>query len=799
LLQATEGSRHGYDVVDHTRVADDLGGEPARRRLVTALAERGMGLVVDVVPNHMAIGTERNHLWWSLLREGPTGEAAEVFDIDWDPPDAHLRDMILLPVLGDHYGKVLERGELALQAREAEPGGPIEVVVRYGELRFPLAAGTLAAATGTDDWRAALEQAAASVDVLHEVLEAQHYRLAYWRTAGHDLDYRRFFDVTDLAGIRVEDPAVFERTHALIGAWAAAAELDGIRVDHPDGLRDPEQYLERLRALAPDAWLVVEKILEPDEDLPAWPVDGTTGYDALRDIGGLFVDPDGVRPLAELAAELTGEPVAFATVAAEAKRQVVDELFESELRRLTALLAAVAEAERSARDHTKAELRAALVATLVSFGIYRTYVTPGAPATAADRAQIERAIDIAADAEPDADGDLYRFLGLVLAGDVAPEDPTADELRARFQQLTPPVMAKGVEDTALYRHLAVPAANEVGGDPADPARSLATFHAAQATRANRWPSSMVALTTHDTKRSEDARARLSLLSEMPELWAKTLQGWRDATEEHRAEHGPDPLSELLVFQMLVGAHPLGADRAEAHLRKAMREAKRATSWLRPDRAAEDAATGFLAALLTDPAFGAALDAFVSELLVPGRATGLAMKLLQLTVPGVPDLYQGSELWLHTLVDPDNRGPVDFDLRRRLLADLPATAADLPHLRDDHDGRTKLFVTQRALGLRTQHADAFAGGYTPLAASGTAADHAVGFLRRDEVAAIVPRLVWGLIERGGWRDTVLHLPAGEWTDVLGSAGPAGARLPGGDLALAGLLHHVPVALLTRAGP
>ncbi|MGZ4730230.1 MAG: malto-oligosyltrehalose synthase, partial [Acidimicrobiales bacterium] len=760
-LQARQRSTHGYDVVDHSRVADDLGGADGRERFVAALRSAGLGQVLDIVPNHMAIGTERNRWWWSLLREGPHSPVAAAFDIDWDPPESKLRSTVLLPVLADHYGRALEAGELWLEPLHADdPDEPIEVVVRYGESMFPLRVGSLAEATGTDDWQSAIDAVNASVDVLDALLDAQFYRLAYWRTGAYELDYRRFFDVTDLAGLRVEDPTVFALTHDLIGSWIADGSVDGVRVDHPDGLRDPAAYFERLRALAGDSWVVVEKILEPGEALPAWPVDGTTGYDAMTLIGGLFLDDRGIGELTDLASELTGEAADFDQVAAEAKAQVLTDLMATEVHRLAAVFVEVCEQHRRYRDYARRELEEVITAVLVAFDVYRTYVVRSADRRPQDLVRIDGAIARAAKVHPDLDGDLLDFFGSILRADDGLDGPIERDLRLRFQQLAGPTMAKGVEDTAIYRHLAVAAADEVGGNPASPAVSPAHFHDATRARNQDWPAGMLALTTHDTTRSEDVRARLSLLTEIPDLWSRTVRGWFALNGRHRGPSGPDGLTEYLIYLTLVGAHPLPIDRAREYLTKAMREAKRSTSWLRPDDDVERDAQAFLEAILADRRFTRSLDELVAPLLGPARTTSLAMKLTQLTSPGVPDLYQGSELWDLSLVDPDNRRPVDYAARRAALGVLPATAALLPPLDHDDLGLGKLFVVKRALRLRSAIPAAFApgAGYEPLAAQGAKRDHVVAFVRGGEAITVVPRLTIGL--GGDWADTTITLPDGE---------------------------------------
>ena len=853
ILQAAPGSTHGYDVVDHRRVNTDLGGEAGHRRLQSALAAAGLGHVLDVVPNHMAVGVgPDNAWWWDVLENGPAGVYASHFDVDWDPPEAKLRHTVLLPILGDHYGRVLEAGELRLERHAGT------FTVRYHEHVAPVAPrsldrllsaaaetcgsdelesiaaalGRLPHATATDResvrerhrdkevLRARLAElleqqpeVAAAVDrrvhevngdwdSLHGLLERQNYRLAYWRTAGRELDYRRFFDVNTLVGVRVEDPQVFEDTHGLVLEWVRDGVVDGLRIDHPDGLRDPEGYLRCLREATGRAWVVVEKILEPGERLPAgWPVAGTTGYDFLERVGGLFVDPAGRQRLLELYAEVTGEPVDFQEVAHAKKHLVLRDILGADLNRLTAQFVEVCECNRRYRDYTRHQLHEVLREVVACFPVYRTYVRPDhATVSETDVAAVEAAVAAAVERRPDLDGELFAFLADLLLlrrrSGSAPGLPSTPgeaeaELVYRFQQVTAPVMAKGVEDTAFYTYVPLASLNEVGGSPGQWSVSVAEFHRRTAEAQRDWPESMLGTSTHDTKRSEDVRARLHLLSEVPDGWGDAVRRWVKANGRHRTGEGlPDANAEYLLYQTLVGAWPLGPDRAVAYMEKASKEAKARTSWIDPDPAYDAALRSFVEGVLADETFQADLRSFVEPLVEPGRVTSLAQTLVKLTAPGVPDVYQGSELWDLSLVDPDNRRPVDYALRRRLLAELPALDAEAIWARIEH-GLPKLHVTREALHLRRRRPDAFGarGSYEPLAADGARAGHVVGYLRGDAVAAVVPRLVLGL--RGDWADTSLDLPPGRWLNVL-----TGDHLPGGRVTLAGLLARFPVALLER---
>ncbi|OOG22429.1 malto-oligosyltrehalose synthase [Thioalkalivibrio denitrificans] len=839
-LQAVRGSAHGYDVVDPTRVNEDLGGEAARRRLCDALEAAGMGQMLDIVPNHMAVAGDQNPWWWDVLENGPSSRYALYFDVDWEASEERWPNKVLLPVLGDHYGRILEAQELQVRY-----GGGV-FTLQYHEHAFPLDPSTLSdllckayAASDSEllgfiaescarlprphvtlGWaverrhrdkdviRRLLVQLAGEEpeahaaildhvdrinqdpDALDELIEKQNYRLAWWRTAGRDLGYRRFFDINDLAGLRVEEEEVFEAIHALPIRWARAGEVHGLRIDHPDGLRDPAQYFDRLHRACPDAWVVVEKILEPGESLPAdWPVAGTTGYDFLNLVQGLFVDPAGEVPLSGLLEELSGESADFAEQVHDCKRQVVKELLGSELNRLVSLFVEICERHRRHRDYTRHELYQALLEVASCFPVYRTYVRhPQGEVSEADVHYVTQAIDQARERRPELDAELFDFLhGLLLLR--IPGDREA-ELAMRFQQLTGPAMAKGVEDTAFYRFHRLIALNEVGGDPACFGVSVEAFHAACADARAHQPLALLATSTHDTKRSEDVRARLLLLSEMPEAWSAVVSRWREHNATHRRDEGPDPATEYLLYQTLVGAWPIDAERASDYMEKAVREAKLHTSWTQPNEAYEAAVRHFVNAVLEDDGFRADLDSFVKPLVTPGRINGLSQTLLKLTAPGVPDIYQGAELWDLSLVDPDNRRPVDFALRERLLTELEGMSVGEILARSDK-GLPKLWVIRQALQLRRHH-PAWLGGqgdYQPLELSGARAAHGVAFLRGEGVAVLAPRLVHTL--GGDWGDTVLHLPPGHWHNVL-TAEP----VDGGDVSVAHLLAPFPVALLVR---
>lgn len=839
-LQAASGSAHGYDVVDPTRVNAELGGDAARRRLGAALEGANMGQLLDVVPNHMAIVANQNPWWWDVLENGPSSRFAMYFDVDWEASEERWPNKVLLPVLQNHYGRVLEALELQLKHADGV------FTLHYAEQSFPLDPSTLgellAAAsqaagsellgfiaescarlprpTVTDRQlverrhrdrdvilqllgRVCRDEPAAAIaidtevarlnadpDALDRLIDRQNYRLALWRTAGRDLGYRRFFDINSLAGLRVEEEEVFHATHALPIAWTREASVHGLRIDHVDGLRDPAQYFQRLRQACPDAWIVAEKILKRGEVLPAdWQVAGTTGYDFLNLVGGLFVDPRGEVPLTRLLQECTGEAGDFAAIVYESKRLVLKELLGSELNRLVSLFVDICEQHRRHRDYTHHELYQALLETATCFPVYRSYVRAAdGSMSEADIRYVSEAIAQAQSHRPEQDPELFQFLQELLL--LRRAGALEGELAMRFQQLTGPAMAKGVEDTAYYRYHRLVSLNEVGGDPCRFGVSVAEFHQACLRTQARHPRTLLASSTHDTKRGEDARARLMLLSEIPERWAQTVKRWMQLNRRHRRDDLPDRNCEYLFYQTLVGAWPIDTRRMSAYMEKAVREAKTHTSWTEPQPAYEAAVRGFVTAALDDEEFRADLEGFVRPLVAPGRINSLAQTLLKLTAPGVPDIYQGAELWDLRLVDPDNRGPVDFARRAAMLNELAGLTVEQIVARSD-EGLPKLWVIRQALHLRRGHPQLFGsdGNYRPADVCGTKAAHALAYFLGQDVAVVVPRLVLGL--SGDWGDASFELPPGRWRNVL-----TGDRLEGGRTKIASILERFAVGLLCR---
>jgi (1->4)-alpha-D-glucan 1-alpha-D-glucosylmutase len=774
VLDAVPGSMHGYDVTDHSRVRRELGGEDGFRALAKRLRSRGLGVILDIVPNHMAVPADLslNRQLWSVLRDGRDSPYVMWFDIDWAAQD----DRMLLPILGGPIESSLA------DLRVEQSGGPDrEPVLRYFDHVLPLRPGT-----------ARLP--------MRGLLESQHYRLAWWRDPAYVLNWRRFFDIATLIGIRVEDPAVFDATHQVILGLMAEGLVDGLRVDHPDGLADPRGYLDRLAAATDGAWIVVEKILAADETLPSdWACAGTTGYDALRLADGLFLDPAGGDALSAEYARLTPDPPArFADVAALAKREIANGSLAPEVTRLTRLLTSLSP------DITEEDARTVLIEVLAAFPVYRAYVHPGEFPAEAAKAQIGEAVAAARQQLPRRLQGLADDLGAAALGKLRPVGQRrrpagrVGEFAVRFQQTTGPVQAKGVEDTACYRWSRLISLNEVGCDPDRFGVTADEFHVAAGRLAADWPATMTTLSTHDTKRQEDVRARLAVLAEMPGEWGSQVSRWRVAGS------AVDRDTEYLLWQTVVGAWPISGDRLAGYLTKAVREAKRRTSWIEPDQGYEAAVLGLAARALDDPVLAESIARFVAGIAGDAAVNSLGVKLVQLTMPGVPDVYQGCEETALSLVDPDNRRPVDFARNRRDLAVLDAGRNTGPHASLNTGGdlaagdlstlnRAKLLVTAQALRLRRAHPDWFAGDYQPLAAVGAAAEHAVAF-QRGRAVTVVTRLPVGLRRRGGWQDTALPLPEGDWVDLLTGTAHRSAAHQSGGIAMTALTRRLPVALL-----
>jgi (1->4)-alpha-D-glucan 1-alpha-D-glucosylmutase len=803
ILQAAPGSQHGYDVVDHSRVSSELGGEDGFRYLAARLARHGIGLIVDVVPNHMAIPAPEylNRQLWSVLAGGQQSEHAHWFDVDWSCHDGRM----LLPILTEPPQqcaadmRVVPFGVVTGAA--AVPGHDDTPVLLYQDHVLPLRPGT-----------ERLPMA--------DLLAAQYYELAYWQTAAGELNWRRFFDITSLIAIRVEEPDVFAATHGVLLGLLTEGLIDGFRVDHPDGLADPRGYLRRLETSAAGRWIIAEKVLAVGEELPSdWPCAGTTGYDSLAAVGAVLTDKVGAERLRAQYVDVAGGPAQFATCATAAKRDIASQSLAAEVGRLVRLLLRVD--QPAVRDSSAEDLRVILIELLASVSVYRAYVVPGEPAPRPSADQLATAVAAARCRVPGRLHAAVDAIAALLVGDgvVGYQRATTDELIVRFQQTCAAVQAKGVEDTAAYRWASLVSANEVGSDPDRPAASIEEFHAFAGRLTATWPTTMTTLSTHDAKRQEDVRARIAALAEVPAEFGREVAAWHDramaltvaSTAAGLNGIAPDRPTEFLMWQTLAGAWPLGRARLATFMRKAMREAKLSTSWVEPNASYEAAVISVAELALTDAELSGRIAAFVESIEPDARATALAAKLIQLTMPGVPDVYQGCELAGRALVDPDNRGPVDFARRQSMLAaldsdgdplagrtlDLGPTAAGGDSARELD--AAKLLVTARALRLRRDQPGWFAGDYRPVRASGIAAAHVLAFCRGGHAITVATRLPGGLRRAGGWQDTALAVPPGRWQDVLtGSAHViSSCGRPGvGWLKLVDVLTQLPVALLVQ---
>jgi (1->4)-alpha-D-glucan 1-alpha-D-glucosylmutase len=827
-LQAVPGSLHGYDVADPTRISDDLGGEPAWREFVGCARSQGLRILLDIVPNHMS-ASQYNPWWDDALAHGPFSRFAEYFDIR-KPPRETLR--VHLCSLARPYGAAIDAGELTLELVQGTPR------VRHYENSWPLGpaswgkllsavaapASTAAACFGElerlqaieepdeRDRRAyglhsaqaeellsnafregALQEAVDRVqrdrELLDATLQRQFYVLHHWKLAGELGNYRRFFDIGALSGIRTERPAVFAATHARIETMIEQGEIDGLRVDHPDGLREPLEYFKRLRALLPQGRIYVEKILENDEHLKEdWPIDGTVGYEFLAKVNRLWMDDQRVDALTATYSDFTGHSVNFAALVREKKRAIVESTFSADLERLARGVLEIARSERHSRDLSPRQLREALARVIIALPIYRTYRTLNTLHDDDKRVLVE-AVQSARIGAPEIDSAAFDFLAALLTKSRLNE-AEADFI-AEWQQLTPAVMAKGVEDTTFYCFDRLVSCNEVGSQASLIGISADKFHEFCHSLSDRWPNNLLATSTHDNKRSEDVRARISILSEIPERWAEALHQWSKLNAPAWQNHPPDRHAEYLLYQTLIGAWPIDRDRAWQYMLKACREAKINTSWHEPNNAYEESLRGFVDGVFQSPEFIAGLEHFVDPLILPGRINGLAQTLIKMVAPGVPDFYQGTELWDLSLVDPDNRRPVDFELRAELVRQArEICAAQLAA--QWNSGLPKLWLTARVLALRRERAADFSdqSKYQPLVAQGTHLGRLLAFRRGENLIAVVPRFTMTL--GGEWGDTRLPLPGGVWRDCLGGTVVQREVTP------AALFASFPVALLVREG-
>ena len=942
ILQSRPGSMHGYDITDHNHINPEIGTEEEFQALIDEMKSAGLGMVLDIVPNHMGVGHGSNPWWQDVLENGQASRYAQFFDIDWWPLKDELHGKVLLPMLGGQYGQELESGHIVLNFQDGvffcmyhdnrlpiDPQTVPLIFEQLGDLRtrqhdsawqssgmaeleaILAELGDLCPHTCEDmdlihqrqaaipriqhqlkklverspQVRRTIDEAVEringrpgdhrSFDMLHRLLDAQAYRLAHWRVSAEEINYRRFFDINELIGLRMENPEVFAATHRLIRRLLADGSIDGIRLDHPDGLYNPTQYFSRLQILyaasqccgaqptatplaengietevqiifgqhdwlnqQPPLFVLVEKILEPGEDLPQqWPVDGTVGYDFCNLVNGIFIDSRNQRFFTRLYQRFIGAPVEIDNIIYNAKKLIMKVSLASEVTVLAHMLDEISSTDRHARDFTQHSLREAIRETIACFPVYRTYIDERGNISETDRRYIGDAIALAKRRNENTSAAVFDFIANILLLRTGDTFVSADNYRRRlrftlkFQQLTGPVMAKGLEDTACYVYNRFISVNEVGGSPKEFGISLNEFHAGNEQRAHRWPNSMLSTSTHDSKRSEDVRARLDVLSEIPRAWAAQAMRWRRLNRGKRrplpdGRAVPDDNEEYLLYQTLLGAWPMEAPQAGArdefvrriqqYMVKAVHEAKVNLSWTNQNPAYVAALEQFIARILQRGTasrpnqFLSNIENFVPTIAFFGCLNSLAQTLLKLTSPGLPDIYQGTELWDFSLVDPDNRRPVDYELRRRCLGDLlAAQGGDLIALCDDllrnyADGRIKMWTILRALHLRRDNAALFQlGGYVPLRATGARSEHLVAFAREHDwrmAVTLVPRLPYSL--HGGelspkespWGDTQIALPSNAPSVFFNVMTGESVQPAGRMLSCREVFVHFPVALL-----
>ena len=827
-LQAVPNSPHGYDVTDPTRISADLGGEPAWAEFVDCARAHRLRILLDIVPNHMS-ATQYNPWWDHVLAHGPFSEFAGYFDIKNGPRQPFR---VHVCSLARPYGAAIDAGELAVEVVGGHPR------VRHYENTWPMgpaswgkllcAGEVLPARTiacfrelerlqgledpneqdGAEYWKLVAEadkalaaahelgqlqftvdRASADGELLDEVLQRQFYVLHGWKLAGELGNYRRFFDIGTLSGVRTESPAVFAATHARIESMIARGEIDGLRVDHPDGLRDPLEYFKQLRSMLRNGRIYVEKILENGERLKEdWPIDGSVGYEFLARVNRLWMDDQRADVLTATYADFTGHSVNLAALIREKKRAIVDSTFCADLERLAAAALKLARAERQTQDLSPRQLREALARLIVAMPVYRTYRTLNT-LHEDDKRVLFEAVQSARIGAADLEPAVFDFLTDLLTKTRL--SVAAADFVAQWQQLTPAVMAKGVEDTAFYCFDRLVSCNEVGSQASLIGISADKFHEFCHFLNDRWPNNLLATSTHDNKRSEDVRTRISILSEIPERWTEVLQQWSALNAPAWANHPPDRHAEYLLYQTLIGAWPISRERCWQYMLKACREAKINTSWHEPNAAYEESIRGFVDGVLRSTQFVASLEQFIDPLILPGRINSLAQTLIKMVAPGVPDFYQGTELWDLSLVDPDNRRPVDFALRAQLLARVRATtAADA--LAEWESGLPKLWMTERVLAVRRERGADFSdqSRYQPLVAQGAHLARLLAFRRGENLIAVVPRFTFSL--GGEWGDTRLPLPGGQWRNCFTGALLQREVIPDA------LFESFPVALLIREG-
>ena len=839
-LQATSGSTHGYDVVNHNRISSELGKKVDFTLLHHRLEEVDMGIILDIVPNHMAISGPENPWWWDVLENGPASQYSRYFDVDWHSDTEDRSNLILMPVLGNHYGIVLENNELQLKHVAGR------FTINYYEHVFPVAPRSLPIILGLayqkslcaqlgymagafeslphassrevekivqrqrdkavlegllqemcrqknikDAIDEAVDEINRNVDLLDSLIGRQSYKLAFWKLSKYQIGYRRFFNINSLVGLRMEDEQVFSDSHRLVINLAKEGLIQGFRVDHPDGLFDPTGYFARLRKTCPEALIYAEKILESDEKLcREWQISGTTGYDFLNLVNGLFIDKEGYEKLKTFWHRFSGVSSEYSELARDKKLKIINDLLGSEINRLASDLAMICENHRRYRDFAVAQLYQALAEVAANLPVYRTYIEPETGKISdEEREMLIAAVDCARDHRPDLGSYIFEFIVDILTCQLQGELESL--FVRRFQQITGPVMAKSLEDTVFYIYNVLISANEVGGNPQKPCVSSKMFNRWCERISREWPMTMLASSTHDTKRSEDVRARINLLSEIPEQWFEAVTEWQKLNAKYKSKGMPDANTEYLFYQTLVGSWPISLERIGSFMQKAAREAKVNTCWFSPDLEFENALSSFIKNVLENKEFKNKFEQFLSPLIVGGYVNSLAQLTLKLTAPGIPDIYQGNEVFDLSLTDPDNRRPIDF-------SDISASLAEMEQMNlnemlfrmNEGAVQAKLFVIKRLLNLRKEHSvfqepDSFKA----VEILGSWAENAVAFMRGENILVVIPRLVFQQDSR--WGSTRIIFPEGTWKNVFTEA-----ELKSGSNKFKDILRDFPVAVFQK---
>ncbi|OHB55741.1 MAG: malto-oligosyltrehalose synthase [Planctomycetes bacterium GWF2_42_9] len=760
IFQAENGSTSGYDITDNQKINVELGGEKEFYNLVKIANQKNLSIILDIVPNHMSIKSDKNKLWMDVLQNGKDSRYSHFFDIDWQSSNKKLKNKILLPILGNHYFEELQAGSLKIKRVKND------YYVSYFNSSFPLNESSVKkirtkTIKNIDEQ---IELINKTPELMDEILNEQFYFLSHWESADKEINYRRFFTINHLIGLRIEDQDVFEYVHKPILKLLKENQIDGLRIDHIDGLRDPAAYLNKIRKKNEKIWIVVEKILGSDEKIPIdWPINGTTGYDFLNLLNGLFINPSSKKELLKLYRQLTGETRIFEQMLQKKKLLTLQKNFGGEFCRLLKMLENISRTHIKYRDLTSTELNQALSAIISVFPVYRTYINKlDVPLSSQDNNIIKNVISAASEKNLEIHKIVWEFFSDLLCGKLKGDAEL--EFIQRLQQLTGPVMAKGAEDTTFYCYNHLISLNEVGGDPSQFGTSCSRFHKICENIQNDWPLTMLTTSTHDTKRGEDVRMRINMITEIPRQWQKNVNTWFKLNKQFHLGNLPEANTEYFLYQTLVGAWPLEESRIKDYMIKAVREEKVHTNWTNIKTKYEESLMYFIKNILKNRKFVQSLESFIRLILKPSQISSLSQTLIKYTAPGVPDLYQGTELWDLNLVDPDNRRPVNYQIRKNIFKEIQTMSA-VQALKKLDTGLAKMFVIYHCLKTRKKYYKNFGNesSYIPLEITGRKSSHIICFCRGSKVITVAPRLLMSL--NSDWADTTLSLHSGIWVNVF----------------------------------